>query len=92
MQLLTITPAWYLLQAIALIAGAAGSFYVTSRERTERRIGFIGFAVGNVIWGSYSFVTGQPLLILQYLFFFGTSTLGIYRCRGTPDPLNTNPS
>lgn len=65
------------LQWLAAGFGVGGA-YLLARNTASSRWGWVAFLVSNIFWIAYGVLTAQYGLLVQQIFFTGTSFLGVY--------------
>ena len=65
-------------ELVSMILGVAGTLLVTYKNKA----GFLVWIIGNFLWLSYGFITGQYFLMIQYIIFTGLAIFGFLKWHG----------
>ena len=66
------------LEPIGMFCGMLGAIFISFVDLKRRMIGYVVWIVSNVAWVTYAIIISDVWLCLQFVFYFGTTSFGIY--------------
>ena len=67
--------------AIGMAYGIMGAILVGSPSRDMRRHGFALWIIGNAAWIAFSYLTGNPWMLIMFAFYWATAAYGYWSNR-----------